>query len=49
MRQYWQAFRQPTSLNNKHKAVLSAIECCCTERLGCHLDTCNHCGHREIQ
>lgn len=48
IRQYGHDFRRSRSLTNKHKAVLSAIECCRTERLGYHLDTCTHCDYREI-
>lgn len=48
IRKHGESFIGSRSLTRKQKSVLSAIELCRTGHLGCHLDGCTVCNHREI-
>jgi predicted Zn-ribbon and HTH transcriptional regulator len=45
--QYGQAYRTEHKLTQKQRRVMWAITHCRTDRMGYHLDQCNHCGYTE--
>lgn len=48
IKKYGEEYRSSHSLTKKQKSVLTAIEYCRTDMLGCHLDQCTKCNYREI-